>query len=65
MKAGETVLVFTDPISKDSFEGKAKLVKYIQSAPSGQEYWHVRFYRGDDKGKPKLEKETYPRWVTP
>jgi len=42
MKKGDVVMIYWDPITEQKPEGKAKLLKLLDSA-GGVQYWKVKF----------------------
>lgn len=44
MEVGDIVDIFTDPITEQNLEGRAKLLWYLDpNDPSDLEYWKVKF----------------------
>lgn len=43
MKKGDIVSIYEQPLSRTGFEGKARLISYIQQLDMGVEYWRVKF----------------------
>ena len=43
MKRGDIVMIYDDPITKERPEGKARLMKRLNSSDPNMQQWQVRF----------------------
>ena len=43
MKIGDTVKIYQKPLTEEDFEGKAILIKRLDSNRNNLEYWTVQF----------------------
>ncbi len=62
--------IFQKPFTDEDYEGQAQIVVCLATygEPGTEEYrgsYKVRFFSGDNNGKPKLEDESFVRTIFP